>query len=124
MEVHNIFAHDIHGEDLASQMSITIKKEQMASNQGFELKDEIVRRQSMVNIKDFIKGLKEDISVQYQEHEHSESLDQETKSMSREQLIADIMSGKEEQPSEDSKEDKETDIINEQSLKNKCKELF
>mmetsp|Transcript_13779 Transcript_13779/g.12216 ORF Transcript_13779/g.12216 Transcript_13779/m.12216 type:complete len:183 (-) Transcript_13779:143-691(-) len=61
MESNNVFAHDIESQDFGSRMSIAIKKEQMISKHeiDFEIKDEVVRRQSMVNIKGFVKDLKE-----------------------------------------------------------------
>ena len=63
MEIHNVFAHDIEGDDLASRMSIAIKKEQIISKQGdFEFQEEVKRRQSVVNLKEFVKDLKENSS--------------------------------------------------------------
>ena len=69
MEIHNVFAHDIDGEDLASRLSIAIKKEQIISKQGLGLEDQIGRRQSMVNIKGFVKELQQNFSVQTEENE-------------------------------------------------------
>jgi len=69
MEIHNVFAHDIDGEDLASRLSIAIKKEQIISKQGLGLEDQIVRRQSMVNIKGFVKELQQNVSAQAEENE-------------------------------------------------------
>lgn len=67
MSVHNVFAHDITGDDLGSRMSIAIKKEQMVKKQGQEFDDDVKRRKSMVNIKRFVKDLKEGSFVQKQE---------------------------------------------------------
>ena len=69
MEIHNVFAHDIDGEDLASRLSIAIKKEQIISKQGLGLEDQIGRRQSMVTIKGFVKELQQNFSVQTEENE-------------------------------------------------------
>jgi hypothetical protein len=58
MEIHNIFAHDIEETDFASRMSIAHKKQQALINQGFEYSEEISRRQSVMNIKDFIDDIR------------------------------------------------------------------
>lgn len=71
MAIHNVFAHDIEGEDLESRMSIAIKKEQMVRKQGEEYNDEVKRRRSMVNIKDFVKTLKQNNTLQDDESEAS-----------------------------------------------------
>ena len=121
MEIHNVFAYDIVGEDLASRMSIAIKKEQIISKQGLELKDEIVRRQSMINIKDFVKDLKQKSSVQDQ--------DQETELTFSAQPLDSLINEKDVKMDELSKDSKKNmiiekennpkDILNEQISKNK-----
>lgn len=58
MEIHNIFAHDIEVNDFASRMSIAHKKQQMLIKEGFEYSEEITRRQSVMNIKDFIDDIR------------------------------------------------------------------
>ena len=121
MEIHNVFAYDIVGEDMASRMSIAMKKEQIISKQGLELKDEIVRRQSMINIKDFVKDLKQKSSVQDQ--------DQETELTFSAQPLDSLIIEKDVKMDELSKDSKENmiiekennpkDILNEQISKNK-----
>lgn len=59
MEIHNVFAYDIDATDYASRMSIAYKKQQVATSEGMGYSEEVARRQSMVNIKDFIKDIRE-----------------------------------------------------------------
>jgi hypothetical protein len=58
MEIHNVFAHDITADDYASRMSVAIKKEQVISNEGSDFSVDVLRRGSMVNIKEFIAEVK------------------------------------------------------------------
>ena len=58
MEIHNIFAHDIEENDFASRMSIAHKKQQALIKEGLEYSEEISRRQSVMNIKDFIDDIR------------------------------------------------------------------
>jgi hypothetical protein len=58
MEIHNVFAHDITADDYASRMSVAIKKEQVISNEGSDFSGDVLRRGSMVNIKEFIAEVK------------------------------------------------------------------
>lgn len=64
MSIHNVFAHDIEGEDLGSRMSIAIKKEQMVRKKGEEFNDIVKSRRSMVNFKDFVNSIQPNHTVQ------------------------------------------------------------
>ena len=58
MEIHNVFAYDITADDYASRMSVAVKKEQVISNEGSDFWDEVMRRGSLVNIKEFVAEVK------------------------------------------------------------------
>lgn len=58
MEIHNVFAYDITADDYASRMSVAVKKEQVISSEGFDFTQEVMRRGSMVNIKEFVAEVK------------------------------------------------------------------
>mmetsp|Transcript_29834 Transcript_29834/g.29395 ORF Transcript_29834/g.29395 Transcript_29834/m.29395 type:complete len:175 (-) Transcript_29834:181-705(-) len=73
MAIHNVFAHDIEGDDLGSRMSIAIKKEQTVRKQGEEYSDEVKRRRSMVNLKEFAQNLKQNDTLQDVESKASTS---------------------------------------------------
>lgn len=59
MEIHNVFAYDIDTTDYASRVSIALKKQQVLADEGFAYQDDVCRRQSMVNIKEFIQDIRQ-----------------------------------------------------------------
>lgn len=64
MEIHNIFAYDLDSNDYATRMSIAYKQQQVLEKEGFGYSDDVCRRQSVVNLKGFIRDIKEEESHQ------------------------------------------------------------
>ena len=59
MEIHNVFAYDIDTTDYASRVSIALKRQQVLADEGFAYQEDVCRRQSMVNIKEFIQDIRQ-----------------------------------------------------------------
>lgn len=77
MEIHNVFAYDLTANDYATRMSIAHKQQQVIEKEGFGYTEDIYRRQSVVNLKEFIQEIKDEHHTQRNETEEEKQPEQE-----------------------------------------------
>ena len=69
LENNNIFAYDIEGDDYGTQKSIQCKLKDSVSNLDDDIRGEVIKRDSMVGLKNYINDIKQ---IRYSETSHEE----------------------------------------------------